>query len=328
MKKVAVVVAGTTAAVVGGYFIYKALTEAESKSLSSRRKTSSPHEGVPHLSKGLLLTDVETQEQMITKLKDLKFLTKEEAVKAMSIIKRHLYAPAGENPYKETGLPLGHGATISAPHMHALGLDLLSDKLRPGARVLEIGSGSGYLTACFSVLVGEKGRVYAIELIPELIEKAKKNISEDNPSLLNNISFFAKDGLEGLQEFGPFDVIYSGGAASDLSQLRPLLSQLAEGGRAVIPVGPKEGFHHLLQFDVGGGAGVGGVGGGEEDRISIKDHGYVRFVPLSGSREEQKESAMYSGPARFMALSGGAEGEGEGEGERKKEKKGKGKDKK
>lgn len=86
-----------------------------------------------------------------------------------------------------------HGATISAPHMHAYALELLRDQLKPGSHILDVGSGSGYLTACFARFLngGEppspaKGIVVGIEHHPSLVELGIKNVTSDDPALLES----------------------------------------------------------------------------------------------------------------------------------------------
>ena len=81
---------------------------------------------------------------------------------------------------------IGFGVTISAPHMHAYTLEFLKDHLIEGATALDVGSGSGYLTACMGHMVGPKGKVYGIDHIPELVEISKRNIEKDSPDLLTS----------------------------------------------------------------------------------------------------------------------------------------------
>lgn len=90
------------------------------------------------------------------------------------------------NPYMDAPQGIGYGVTISAPHMHAHALELLKEHLVPGEKALDVGSGSGYLTACMSVMMGETGTAVGIDHIPELVEMSKANIEKDNPELLSS----------------------------------------------------------------------------------------------------------------------------------------------
>lgn len=108
---------------------------------------------------------------------------------AMRAVDRATFVPHGTlEPlvYTDTPLPLGYGETISAPHMHAACLDLLERHLVPGAHVLDVGSGSGFLTAVMGVLVGPTGRVVGVEKHPELAKQSEVNIRAAVPELLND----------------------------------------------------------------------------------------------------------------------------------------------
>lgn len=141
--------------------------------------------------------------------------------------------------YLDQPLPIGHGATISAPHMHAHVLELLKDKLKPGAKVLDVGSGSGILLAYASGMVTPGGCVCGIEHIPELVQFAKSNLARkpEYRQLVESgtITNVEGDGYAGLPQQGPFDAIHVGAAAPQVPPA--LLEQLAPGGRLVIPVG-------------------------------------------------------------------------------------------
>ncbi|XP_073928486.1 protein-L-isoaspartate(D-aspartate) O-methyltransferase isoform X5 [Castor canadensis] len=90
------------------------------------------------------------------------------------------------NPYMDSPQSIGFQATISAPHMHAYALELLFDQLHEGATALDVGSGSGILTACFARMVGSSGKVIGIDHIKELVDDSINNVRKDDPTLLSS----------------------------------------------------------------------------------------------------------------------------------------------
>jgi protein-L-isoaspartate(D-aspartate) O-methyltransferase len=132
---------------------------------------------------------------------------------------------------------VGYNVTISAPHMHAYALEMLREKLIPGARILDVGSGSGYLTVCMARLVQPGGKVIGIEHIPQLVDLSVKNISKNARSFFDDgtLEIVLGDGRLGYPQGGLYDGIHVGAAASE----RPtaLIEQLKPSGRLVVPVG-------------------------------------------------------------------------------------------
>lgn len=107
---------------------------------------------------------------LVQALKKNGIVKDERVAEAMRKVDRQHYSP--KNPYEDSPQTIGYHVTISAPHMHAYALELLADRLKPGMRALDVGSGSGYLTVCMSHMVGNDGLAVGIEHIPELVQKA------------------------------------------------------------------------------------------------------------------------------------------------------------
>ena len=104
----------------------------------------------------------------------------------MLYVDRADYVSHQMHSYADTPLPIGMNQTISAPHMHAHALDLMADKLTPGASVLDVGCGSGYLVAVLAKMVGENGKVVGIDTIPELVELSRQNIMKSDSQLIES----------------------------------------------------------------------------------------------------------------------------------------------
>jgi protein-L-isoaspartate(D-aspartate) O-methyltransferase len=150
-------------------------------------------------------------------------------VAAMLKVPRHEFVPAdlSESAYEDNALPLRMGQTISQPYI--VGYMTQALELHGTERVLEIGTGSGYQAAVLAEIVPE---VYTIEILPELMEQAKSVL---NRLGYRNIHFRVGDAYTGWPEQAPFDRIIVTAAPEDVPQ--PLIDQLKEGGRIVIPVG-------------------------------------------------------------------------------------------
>lgn len=159
---------------------------------------------------------------------------------AMRRVPRHEFVPEvfREEAYSDRALPIGNSQTISQPYMVALSLEALA--LKGGEKVLEIGAGSGYVTALLAELAGT---VRAIERIPELTEVARERLEK-----LGYANFLLRtaDGTYGWPDEAPFDAIIAAAAAPDLPD--PWLEQLAPGGRLVVPVGGESG-QVLLRYE-------------------------------------------------------------------------------
>ena len=186
---------------------------------------------------------------------------------AMRKVPRHLFvdSPARGEAYEDHPVPIGNNQTISQPYIVALMTELL--ELPPRARVLEIGTGSGYQSAVLGEIAAE---VYSIEILPDLARAASEKLKELG---YTNVEVRAGDGYRGWPEQAPFDGIIVTAAPERIPE--PLVDQLAVGGRMVIPVG---GFFQELK-----------VFTKEKDgKITEKDMIPVRFVPMTGEIEKEK----------------------------------------
>ncbi len=129
-------------------------------------------------------------------------------------------------------LPIGFGQTNSQPLTVAFMLELLAPQ--PGDKILDVGAGSGWTSALLAWCVGERGKVFAIERIPELAEFGEKNVSEYNFIDKEMVEFFCADGTKGLPEQAPFDKIIAAASAEQIPETWK--AQLKIGGRLVLPV--------------------------------------------------------------------------------------------
>jgi protein-L-isoaspartate(D-aspartate) O-methyltransferase len=156
----------------------------------------------------------------------------ERLLNAMSEVPRHEFVEPQyrSQAYEDHPLPIGAGQTVSQPYIVGLMLELL--RLEPSSKVLEIGTGSGYQTAILAKLAAH---VYTVERHAELAREAEKNLSWLG---LANVTVVVGDGAQGLPEFAPFDAIVVSAAAGEIPG--PLFTQLREGGRMIIPIGPPE----------------------------------------------------------------------------------------
>jgi protein-L-isoaspartate(D-aspartate) O-methyltransferase len=183
-------------------------------------------------------------------------------LRAIEMTPRHAFVPTGlrHRAYEDAPLPIGNGQTISQPWVHARYLELL--ELKGNERVLEIGTGSGYQTVLLAHLVAQ---VFSIERIPALFHAAREAIEKAGA---RNVSMLLGDGTVGWREYAPYDGILVGAGAPSVPQ--PLVDQLAEGGRLLVPIGDRETQKLVLAQRKNG-------------VVEVTDIAPVRFVPLLGT---------------------------------------------
>jgi len=202
--------------------------------------------------------------QLVTTIRN-KGISDERVLAAIAKIPRHLFMDSGfiDFAYQDKPFPIGAGQTISQPYTVAFQTELLD--VKPGAKVLEIGTGSGYQTA---VLIELKAEVYSIERQKELYEKTRK--------FLPRVGYVAKklkfgDGYLGWEEYAPFDRVLVTAGAPYVP--KPLLEQLKVGGKLVIPVGDDVQTMTLY------------IRTGEKE-FEKHEYGEFRFVPLLKESEK------------------------------------------
>jgi len=187
-------------------------------------------------------------------------ISDEVVLKAMEKVPRHLFVPEQyqAEAYADHPLPIGEGQTISQPYVVALMTELLA--LEPSDRVLEIGTGSGYQAAVLAEIANE---VYTVEIIESLGRTAASRLQTLG---YRNIRTRLGDGYYGWEENAPYDAIIVTAAPDHIPQ--PLIRQLKDGGRLVIPVGPPGAVQTLWRVEKYG------------DQVISHNEGEVRFVPL------------------------------------------------
>ncbi|MAE94100.1 MAG: protein-L-isoaspartate O-methyltransferase [Deltaproteobacteria bacterium] len=198
------------------------------------------------------------RERMVERQIEARGVEDPRVLAAMRKVPRHRFVPEDlqASAYHDGPLPIGKGQTISQPYIVASMTELLDP--RPGDRILEVGTGSGYQAAVLSELVRQ---VHSIEIVPELAERSRALLQKLG---YDNVEVITGDGWKGLPEHAPFDGIVVTAAPVEIPA--PLLEQLAVGARLVIPVGNADQIMRVVERN--------------EDGLSERDLYPVRFVPL------------------------------------------------
>ncbi|HUV28414.1 MAG TPA: protein-L-isoaspartate(D-aspartate) O-methyltransferase [Anaerolineales bacterium] len=241
---------------------------AEFIPLESPERTQEPPSATETSSPTINPTDKDEKEfatlraRMVAEQIEPRGINDQAVLIAMHSVPRHKFVPGDmrDLAYADHPLPIGYGQTISQPFIVAL----MTQSLQPfpGQRVLEIGTGSGYQAAVLGALGVE---VYTVEIIPELAKQAALRLDSLG---YTNIHTLNADGYFGWEEFAPFDAILVTAAPDHLPQ--PLVNQLVEGGRLVIPIGPVGFLQTMWLFEKSAG------------ELQATNLGGVTFVPLTG----------------------------------------------
>lgn len=202
--------------------------------------------------------------QMVTFQMQNRGIEDSSTLRAMRTVKRHLFVPETqiENAYDDGPLPIGYGQTISQPYIVAYMTELIHPK--PSYKVLEIGTGSGYQAAVLAEIIDS---VFSVEIIPELGNSASGRLKKLG---YTNTSIKIDDGYYGWEEHAPYDAVIVTAATEYIPP--PLLDQLKDGGKMVIPVGSPFMVQWLLLVEKDG------------DKITTHNMIPVRFVPFRRNR--------------------------------------------
>ncbi|GAA5911448.1 uncharacterized protein JCM6883_005760 [Sporobolomyces salmoneus] len=231
-----------------------------------------------------------TNAELVSNLTKNGLLKTPRVIQAFNQVDRKYYVSTA--PYQDSPQRIGYGATISAPHMHVHAVENLEPLLQPGAHVLDIGSGSGYLLSVFHKLVSSGGgTVLGIDHLPGLVAQGIENVSKDpttrshlstneTPLPPGSISNILADGREGAPaSYVPprgFSAIHVGAASPDFPQ--KLIDQLAKPGRMFVPVGPDWGVQHIWQIDKD-----------ENGHVEKKRLFGVNYIPLTNAENQYIE---------------------------------------
>jgi protein-L-isoaspartate(D-aspartate) O-methyltransferase len=181
------------------------------------------------------------REAMVKQQIEKRGIQNKAVLRAMRTVPRHLFVPpeVAAGAYSDRALPIGSRQTISQPYMVAFMTDVI--KPGPGMKVLEVGTGNGYQAAVLAEIVKE---VYTIEIIPELGQSAAERLKRLG---YDNVQVKVGDGYQGWPEHAPFDAIVVTAAPESVPP--PLLEQLKEGGRLIIPVGSQHRAQSLTLME-------------------------------------------------------------------------------
>lgn len=204
---------------------------------------------------------IKQREAMVVETIENRGVNNRAVLKSMRTVKRHLFVPDNvvSAAYTDRPLPIGYGQTISQPYIVAYMTEIINPK--PEHKVLEIGTGSGYQAAVLAEIVKD---VYTIEIVPELGKAATARLEKLG---YDNVHVKVSDGYFGWPEHGPYDAIVVTAAAEFVPP--PLLEQLKEGGKIIIPIGSPYMNQSLMLVEKKG------------EKVTTKNLMPVMFVPFT-----------------------------------------------
>lgn len=198
-------------------------------------------------------------EELVRQLEESEVLVSENIKDAFLKVDRADFVPENMKGYAyiDQPLPIGEEQTISQPTVVAFMLELLQPQ--EGDKIMDVGVGSGWQTALLAEIVGDKGQIDAVEVIPQLLQWAKKNLKKYN---FENIAFFRQNAKGGLPKKAPFDGIIAGAAGKEVPPAWK--EQLKVGGRIVVPIGTSVFLYTKKATD----------------KFAIQEYSGFAFVPL------------------------------------------------
>ena len=182
-----------------------------------------------------------SNKDMVRKLKDNQLIKNDLAIRVMEEIDRKEFVLDQSMAYFDSPLSIGYDVTISAPHMHAVMLDLIAPYSGPGKTALDIGSGSGYIVACMGKMFD---KVYGVEHIDPLVQRSIEAVGKFIPK--SKFEIVCGDGRRGYEKGAPYDVIHIG-AAAKIGDVMTIMKQLKKTGILIAPVDNGEN-QVLLKF--------------------------------------------------------------------------------
>ena len=201
-----------------------------------------------------------------------KMLSSQKVYNSMMEVDRADFAPS--RPYQNNAQRIGCNVVISAPDLHSYCLEALKDHLTEGSTVLDVGFGSGYLTAAMSKMMNDKGTVIGIEHIKELYDFGLNNICKHHKNLIDSqkIVLVLGDGRLGYKNRAPYRCIHIGAASRQVP--KDIIEQLDYGGRLVMPLGePNDQYIYIIDKDMNG-------------KLSYKKGLSVCYVSLTSAKNQ------------------------------------------
>ena len=192
-----------------------------------------------------------SMKDLLSQLIHEKMLSSQKVYNSMMEVDRADFAPS--KPYQNNAQRIGCNVVISAPDLHSYCLEALKDHLTEGSTVLDVGFGSGYLTAAMSKMMNDKGKVIGIEHIKELYNFGLNNICKHHKNLIESqtIILILGDGRLGYKNRAPYKCIHIGAASRQVP--KDIIEQLDYGGRLVMPLGePNDQYIYIIDKDSNG----------------------------------------------------------------------------